>query len=177
MVLTNPREIKEDSERVMLLLQQLRPGFWEQWAEIERNHKPFDAIRKAVIEFLREQGIVEKNGADALSEAQYFSALRKKILMQNGLWLGATEYTREDILKIVEYIKNKRPDLWEDWGRKEENNEPAGDMLWELNRLILEFVFTKDNGDVINIKDRLRTELRRELGLWIPDEEFLNSLK
>ena len=97
--------------------------------------------------------------------------------MQNGLWLGATEYTREDILKIVEYIKNKRPDLWEDWGRKEENNEPAGDMLWELNRLILEFVFTKDNGDVINIKDRLRTELRRELGLWIPDEEFLNSLK
>ena len=173
MVLTNPREIKEDSERVMLLLQQLRPGFWEQWAEIERNHKPFDAIRKAVIDFLREQEIVEKNGADTLSEARYFSFLRKKILEQNGLWAGSTIYSNDDIMKVIDHIKKKRPDLWEEWGRCERAEESISHITWDITFLIDKLGITKDNVDIVHIKGILRRKLRMELGLFVFEGEEL----
>lgn len=152
---------------VVNFIKKERPDLWVSWKTLEDSSRE-DLYRKTVNEIL--DLIRPQNWTKTLSETTALMwSVRKALRAELGLPV-VPSFTKEQITKAVNLIKEVRPDLWEVWKTHEKNSESYQPIRKELVKVIQKLKIAKYDVEMQSLITGVRMVVLVEAGVWTADE-------
>jgi hypothetical protein len=145
-----------------------RPGLWELWMKLEDSSE--EELYQKTVQEIR---VLTRslNMTKTLSEeTALLRRLRNIIRSERSLPTGKTNFTKEQVLRSRDHIKQLRPDLWEGWKVYEKNGQSFQSIKGEIVSVLEAMKMTKNMLETQHLIDELRYVVFVEAGIWQPDE-------
>ncbi len=92
-------------------------------------------------------------------------AVRTSLRTELGLWAGV-KFNSEQVTAAIKEIKEKNPDIWDEWKNRERNDESYQSLKEDLVKILLGLDFVGEGVEVHDLMKEIRNTVLVEAGVW-----------